>query len=174
MKEYLYHQIPPNMSGTTLFPLNQMKDIFPEIYHTEFKKYEWRQEVPKQQIPQLNCLWNDVIFLFAVHPKEINNALTKAGLAPLKNSYYEIPLEQFDQSCMSIWSCIFEGNERVKNFSSFDVNQIDIYKSLGKGTYEYFRKMKETSPHRFLIYLTVPHILYKGTINIEGLNVIQL
>jgi hypothetical protein len=164
------------MSGDVLYPLNQMKEVLPDIYDSQVKKYEWRKHIPKQINPQLDCLWNDVIFLFAINPITVNSAIINAGLDSLKLSYYKIPLDQLDQTCISVWRKKTKNSEGIREseFLPFDSTQMDSYNTLSDDSHEYFREMKMTSPKRYLIYLTVPHILYKGTINVNGLEIITL
>src|ERR1700733_16337244 len=77
---YLYHVVPPNMTGTTLYPLNMLKDIHPEIFQVQAKKYEGRKrDDMAERIPSFDCLWNDVLFLTAAHPTEVKQALREAG-----------------------------------------------------------------------------------------------
>jgi len=161
------------MSGEIIYPLNQMKSIFPEIYEAQFKKYDWRPEIPVQRIPQLNCLWNDVVFLFATHPSVVSEALVESELNPLIHSYYEIPLDRLDMNNLSVkrWTRDNEGYHEF--WEEFDISKFDFYQKLDEGTRQYFEDCKNSLAQRLLVYLTVPHILYKGTINVSGLNIIK-
>ena len=72
---YLYHRVPENMRGTTLFPGNTVSQKYPDLSPGVEAKYKDRMELILSTIPGLNCLWNDVIFLSATHPKKIHEAL---------------------------------------------------------------------------------------------------
>ena len=37
--EFLYHRVPVNMEGSILYPLNQLKNLHPDIYVEHVKKY---------------------------------------------------------------------------------------------------------------------------------------
>ncbi|MBI2087070.1 MAG: hypothetical protein HYT69_02770 [Candidatus Zambryskibacteria bacterium] len=67
--EYLYHQIPKNMFGTLLYPLNVLKETHPEIYAEHAKKYVGREQLLTATVPPLNCLWNDVLHFTAIAPR---------------------------------------------------------------------------------------------------------
>jgi hypothetical protein len=41
---YVYYRIPPNMKGDILYPLNELKNTYPEIFEKEAEKYEGRAE----------------------------------------------------------------------------------------------------------------------------------
>ena len=69
---FLYHRVPANMQGDFLSPLNQLKDIYPEAYAEAVKKYEGREFLMNVGIPTLDCLWNDFLFLTAVHPFDLH------------------------------------------------------------------------------------------------------
>lgn len=67
----LYHMKPFDMRGDVLYPLNAMKDIYPDIYEKQIAKYDdhpSRKKLPLRRIPKLDCLWNDVIQCAPVHP----------------------------------------------------------------------------------------------------------
>jgi hypothetical protein len=76
---YLYHRVPKDMRGNTLHPLNQLKKVSPDIYAQKVKKYEGRLEILERKIPALDCLWNDVLHLTAVHPTVLNAAFESVG-----------------------------------------------------------------------------------------------
>ncbi|MEZ4114190.1 MAG: hypothetical protein R3B65_01945 [Candidatus Paceibacterota bacterium] len=49
-----------------------------------------------KKIPKLNCLWNDVIHMTAVHPSDLKNSLLEAG-HELKNfKWFKIPIKSLD------------------------------------------------------------------------------
>ncbi len=79
MKYYLYHWVPDDMIGDTLYPLNILKHTHPDLYTKKVSKYIGREKVMDQIIPILDCLWNDVLHFTAVHPKDVKDALIKAG-----------------------------------------------------------------------------------------------
>jgi len=46
MEHYLYHRVDPELKGTTLYPLNQLKNIYPDVYERHVKKYAGRGQWP--------------------------------------------------------------------------------------------------------------------------------
>lgn len=48
---FVYHRVPENLRGTVLYPLNMLKDVFPDIYTETVRKYEGREHVLETRIP---------------------------------------------------------------------------------------------------------------------------
>lgn len=63
---------PKNLAEDTLYPLNVLKDRYPEQYREHAAKYDWRLELMDIVIPKLNCLWNDVLMFTFVFRPEMN------------------------------------------------------------------------------------------------------
>lgn len=76
---YLYHWVPKDLQGDTLFPLNTLKEKYPDLYKKEASKYVGREQIMQDVLPILNCLWNDVLHFSAVHPSLVKEALFESG-----------------------------------------------------------------------------------------------
>ncbi|MFB6246367.1 MAG: hypothetical protein ABEI74_02115 [Candidatus Pacearchaeota archaeon] len=76
---YLYHRVPENMKGKTLYPLNHLKSNYPKAYRENLEKYKHRKHVLEKEIPTLNCKLVDAIHLVPVYPSKISKALKEAG-----------------------------------------------------------------------------------------------
>lgn len=173
--EYLYHRVPKNMSRTVLYPLNVLKDTKPDIYTEQSKKYFGRERILRAQIPPLNCLWNDVLHFTAVEPHMMKENLEKAGFVFKPSSYFKIPIE----TILGENSIAFTNPDGkltlvpFLDYETFDTNRMPIYKEIPEATLEYYKEKKLAGEHP-LIYQFVPHILYKGSLNTEGLDVITI
>ena len=42
---YLFHMVPQNMQGNTLYPLNDLREVNPKIYKEHKKKYKGREHL---------------------------------------------------------------------------------------------------------------------------------
>jgi hypothetical protein len=98
MSKYLYHFLPKGgMKGEVLYPLNALKDIMPEVYVRQVKKYEGREKTLKKTIPFLNCLWNDVLHLSPIHPQIVVDTMKAYGLYSQKMAgpfvVFQVPVE---------------------------------------------------------------------------------
>lgn len=172
---YLYHRVRENMRGTVLYPLNRLKEVYPDIYSEAVKKYEGREFVMDYSIPTLNCKWNDALHLTAVHPKEVYDALRDAGFQPSKKRFYKIDPNILDVENSTVYLYKYKRSTKIdnKNFVPFNPDQLSQYETLPEYTKEYFKKMKEEGK-RPLIYHGVPHILYKGTLDISNCEIIEV
>jgi len=179
MKKYLYHQVPERMIGSTLFPLNSLREVDMETYQLAQNKYiAKRQKLMELYNPTLDCLWNDVIFLIAVPPQEINHAIDEAGL---KNpytgiSYYKIDLDSLDSSLLGIyWERADVRHPDYYNFSPFNKNLFGLYKTLPNDVHLYFKAIA-TQPlgKQFYFPLQYVPLLYKGPIDISSAEIITV
>jgi len=171
--EYLYHRVPKNMSGTILYPLNALKDMQPDIYTEQSKKYIGRERILGAKIPPLDCLWNDVLHFTAVEPETMRKNLENAGFVFEPSSYFKVPVEMV----LGENSVAFTNPEGkptlvpLLNYETFDINRMSIYKEIPAATLEYYKERK-LAGEKPMIYQFVPHILYKGSIDTEDLEVI--
>jgi hypothetical protein len=171
---YLYHRVPKGIRGDILYPLNTLRDIFPDLYEEHSKKYKGREFVKEYRIPPLDCLWNDAIHMTAVHPSEVYGAMRDAGFTPDKRYFFQIDPTALDPKNTTVYLYNHKApNEIVESdFSSFFVEKLYQYSTLSEYTKTYFKEMFEQGKQP-LVFLGVPHILYKGTININSLPIIE-
>lgn len=84
---YLYHRVPENMLGTIIYPGNMLVQKNPKMAYV-MEKYKNRASLVQSIIPGLDCLWNDVIFLSATHPKRLTDSLIAAGAEKKMTKYF--------------------------------------------------------------------------------------
>lgn len=172
---FLYHFVPPDMRGDILYPLNKLKEVYPDIYESASAKYKGRAHVMEQKIPQWNCLWNDVLFLSVLDPAIIKKELQKLGLPFQKEiSYYEIDPKTLDKEKTMVY--LYPSTKKKKDpavaedFVPYDPNDLEKYAVLPEATIEYFKEaIKEN--RRPLLYVYIPHVVYNGTLDTRGLTV---
>ena len=161
------------MVGTTLYPLNVLKETQPEIYNEHIKKYEDRKHLLTTEIPPLRCLWNDVLHLTAVAPASLKANLAKAGIELPPTAWFKIPVSLI-QGGNSIAFTYRRDKDVIPNFKEyepFDPARMEIYRIVPEETIEYY-KQKRADGARPLLFHLVPHILYKGTIDTEVLEIV--
>lgn len=172
---YLYHQVPKNIKGKILYPLNALKNLDPELYTEHVKKYEGRMEVTQQTIPTLNCLWNDVLHLSAIHPLDLKESLVDAGgNKEMQKTCYQIDPYELDieKTIVYLYSGDF-GKLSSKDYIQFAPNDIEKYSTITKETKQYYQQ-EYAKGNKPLMFHMIPHILYKGTLNIEGAAIITV
>jgi hypothetical protein len=103
------------MQGTTLYPLNQLKNSYPDAYGNAIEKYKGREFLMSVKVPILEALWNDFIFLSPIHPhilyKEYLAAMKQSGLEnlPAEREFYKIPIEKINES-----KCVVHMHSRLR------------------------------------------------------------
>lgn len=195
MEIKFYHLVPENMQETKLIPLNDLKGVYPETYIEKANKYEGREVIMKRQVPPLNCLWNDVIHMTAVHPKDIKNLMAESGLmksAREVKKYFVIPLSKLDPENLAVYfideeafgyseiireetkDLMRQTLSKYESFEMFDSSKIEVYSKINILTEKYYKMVGAGDRKRFMIYQFVPHILYKGEIETSGLEVLEI
>lgn len=172
---FLYHRVPPNMQGNVLYPLNQLKDIYQKVYEEAVKKYKGREFVREQRIPPLNCLWNDVLHLTAVHPSDLRKAFKKAEVPLRKLKFFEINPLNLDNDKTKIWlyrNLPRHETHKESEFVDFNPEELEDYSRIQEQTIEYYRQEHRQGRKRLLFHLVL-HILYKGEINIENCQIVE-
>lgn len=174
---FLYHYIPDGMRGTILYPLNQLKEIYPDSYSEHAKKYQNRPELLETKIPTLNCLWNDVLHLTAVPPQDLMKALASAGFKGNKpwNGWYKIPASKLDPTKTTAleYDTKSETVAGGRHFLSFDPRKLSQYAQIPPETIAYY-KQKISVREKPLMFHFIPHVLYKGTLDTTGLEIIKV
>jgi hypothetical protein len=176
---YLYHMVPPDMEGNMLHPLTTLKKTHPHLYIRKAEKYKDRPEIMENFIPTLECMWNDVFHFSPIDPKELKAALVEAGRSPQEMKFYQIDPKLLDTKLTTIYlyrdSTKDYNGDRMNsdNFSKYNPNVLGEHATIPEGTKAYYKKMysKGKKP---LLFLGIPHILHKGSLDISDLPVITV
>nr|AIA17899.1 Unknown Function [uncultured bacterium] len=169
-KSFIYHQVPEQMQGDVLHPLNDLQKIHPEVYAREVAKYSGREHVMEEEIPPLNARWNDVLHFSAVHPAEIKESLSDAGhSSPPDIEVFEIDAHLLKPENTIVYLPKIGGQG---SFVEFDPRKIAGYAVIPEETKDYYRRMiaKGKNP---LTFLGVPHIFYKGSLDVSKVRKIK-
>lgn len=179
---FLYHRVlQEKMIGDILMPLNQLRESMPEVYRAAAAKYVGRESTMKRTIPGLDCLWNDVIQLCPLHPSQIMEQRIKAGLEWTQTTWYEIdPVKAgFDSSNATIWLMLPGGYNdagellKPEHFVPFSLEALGQFQSLTPEAIDAYRTSVEKKT-TFLLFNRVPHVFFKGTIDITQHKVIEV
>lgn len=177
----VYHLVPREMQGETLYPLNQLRTLWPEVYARAIAKYDdhpGRKLLPQRMIPKLGCLWNDVVQCAGLHPHVLYQALTERGMSVSPNlRFYQIPVERLEGKPLAVfYSDPPEGREVGAPLDDSEIDLLDIREyreqtTLTARTLAWFDHLAEVGKV-FGIFVGVPHILVQGTIDARGVPVI--
>ncbi len=175
---FVYHHVPVNLTGSVLYPLNQLKQVYPDVAVVQLKKYQGRESLLSQRILLLNCLWNDVLHFSTVHPAKIKAAMEESGhtIGSRKWRYFEVDAAFFSPSNTVIWEYRERHRTRLLIDESecfpFEARLLGKYTEVGKWTRRYYAEVKPGA--RVLPYVGIAHVLYKGHLNVEGVTIIEV
>lgn len=171
---YVYHGVPENMEGNELIPLNQMKESYPELYALHLTKYEGREEILERRIPLLNCLWNDVIQFLPLHPRKVFELQVELGLIsevpPYK--FFAIDPKLFNPEKAVVFFKSAPGEENVEIRWLRDVDLAEI-QEIPQATIDYYKSLVGSRELPFN-YQFVPHVVYAGSIDVSGSQIITI
>lgn len=169
-----YHGVPEDLEDTKLLPLTELHKIRPDLYAQYAEKYKDRPEIMARKVPLLDCLWNDVVQLLPLHPQKVFELQVKLGLIPEVPPYrfFEIDSEQLelDRAVVFFKTAAGEENTEFKWLRDIDVEDL---KQIPQATKEYYQSLVGSGELPFN-YQFIPHILYKGKIDISDAEIIEL
>lgn len=178
-KKYLYHKVPEDLKGNIIYPLNELKNIHPDLYLSKSAKYKGRERLMEELIHNLECKWNDVLFLSPVSPEDLKKALNEAGFFPKEMKFFQIDPELLEKEKTSIF--LFKESDikhKEDDYKEFNLNDLEKYSIINQKTKDYFKERREISTKEgiahYMTFAFIPHILHKGPIDISDLPVITV
>lgn len=166
---YVYHLVPANLRGSVLYPLSQLRSIYPDTAAAHAAKYHGREQAMEQWIQPLACRWNEVLQLSPVHPSVLRAALAESGhVRPLRR-WFAIDAQHFSPSNTALYLPSSRPNyERIIAYTPGCLNQ---YRSLPEEQLSFYRQVPPGSP--LMLFGGIPHILYRGSLDIAGVPVFE-
>ena len=169
----IYHIVERKPVGDVLYPLAGVRDINQELYSNLMSKYQGREKVLSMVISQLNCRWDEVLHMSPVHPSKLSDVLAGAGLNR-KFLYYEIDPTTLDQNNLILYPNTYRDEDKIynleaKDFVEFNSSDLNKWAYIPQKTVEYY-KQRIREGKQFLTFRNIPHILYKGSIDVSNLE----
>jgi hypothetical protein len=163
----VYHKKPDNLKGDTLYPLNQLKEIYPEVYAEEIKKYteEGRVGLMNADVIPLGVKWNDVVHLTPIHPDQIRDALSLLGRHP-NLEHIEVDASRLDSDNTTIYVDSGDPIITPEDFHPYTPENLKRFSELSQKTKDYYRQEVEKG-ERPLLHKYAPHVLHKGPIKLK-------
>jgi len=170
----VFHFVPEPLHGSTLHPLHELERIAPEAWRAAIAKYEGREQVLAATIPVLGCRWNDALHLATVPPETIAELLGAVGLEPLRRRAFEIDTESFDPAHAVVFL-----NRRAGGVDPFadaaqwlplDDALIESLREANDETRAYYAECAAAG-RRPRLYGHLPHVLYRGSVDVAGCRV---
>lgn len=165
---FIYHGCPESMIGTVLYPLNELQALYPDIYQREMAKYAdhpTREALPSTVLGLLDCLWNDVLHCAPIHPHRLYEKWVAHRIGSIPERYfYRIPIERVAHLPV--------GFMRGRAVEWLQMASYEEIATVPAETEAWYRKL--ASEGRFGAHFAgVPHVLVKGSIDIEGLEIVR-
>lgn len=163
--------MPNAQNGSVIYPLNQLKDRFPDIYALQYAKYDNIKE-KDVEIPGFG-FWNDCVNLMPISPKVVKSELEKYGHdTNWAWNFYKIDAEKLDSEKLIIMIMSDRDGNFKRHFVPFSKEMFDKYCHIGEATRAVFQKAKENNeqPNTFA---RMPHVLYKDSINAQDLEIVE-
>jgi len=172
----LYHRVSPEFEGTTLYPLNQLKEVKPHLYDAVVSKYltEDRKHILDCHVPPLDCAWNDVLHFSLVHPSVIRRAFNRLG-KDIEFDSFELDTSMLDHENTAIYHFAHMSRSKMYspgNFVPYSDSLVPQLDDLPAVTLDYYESKFEQDKDP-LLYAGVPHILYKGTVDVGSLAIVH-
>ncbi len=173
----LYHRVPNNLSGSVLYPLNALRQEFPKLYAEAAKKYARREVLTQQIIPVLKCSWNDVLHFSPVHPKLIKEGLESAGIELQPMHWFEVnPVALgFNPDNAVIYlhppKTYLDFTKMADDFRPFHNSALAGLSHMPEATIEYYKDSQKTGQSPLLFH-RIPHVLYKGNLQLKDLRIV--
>jgi hypothetical protein len=166
----VYHLVPPDLRGTVLYPLNQLKAIYPEIAAQRMAKYAGREHVLQQRVPPLDCVWNDVLMFSPVHPAALQAAMEEAGHVRSPRRWFEIDTQRFTRENTALY--LPGASPEEARIVPYEPGCLVHYAHVSEAQKRFYRLGELGKP--VLLFGGTPHVLYKGSINIDQARVLEI
>ena len=167
------------MRGETLYPLNALEELHPDVYARESAKYAGRETVPRLRIPLLDVLWNDALHLAPIHPYHLAVEWSAAGLrSPTwQREFFAIPVDRLAAE-RAVWFAydVYGSSSGdalpPADFTPFDPDAYEELMQAPPAYREYLLERKETG-RRLLHFPFVPHVLVAAPVDTSGLVLVR-
>lgn len=163
------------MVGSVLYPLNELRERDPDTFARACAKYAGREQVLKQGVPLLDCLWNDVLHLSPVHPVEFVEALESAGFTPDRRRFVEVDAAELEptRTVLFLNSTDREHRYDESQWKSFDARVVPRHARLPQATRDYYAACAHDGT-RPLLFAYVPHVLFRGSLDVSKLSLVEV
>jgi hypothetical protein len=171
-----------------LYPLNGLRNTFPDLYERERIKYDQRESVMEFLVPGLGVGWADTVNLSALDPRLLvaerrrldvpfSHLLTRRLVCIPVERLAGLPAVRYDSA--THWINSSPGDPSVPltppehEFSAFDVSGYHEATEVPAPHRQYLLRQKARG-ERALGFVFVPHVLVAAAIDVSGLPLLEL
>ena len=168
------------MQGSIIYPLNDMAQTMPDLYHKNIEKYSGREHIMRERVATLNdALWNDCVFLCPINPDLLYQELAKVNLRRSHNqSFYKIPISSLDTSRLTIFKFTSWKNGKIElkdDLIPYNKEYLIKRQSVPQDTIGYYEDMSRTGTLQVpLFFRYVPHVLHLGPIDVSNSKIVTV
>jgi hypothetical protein len=149
-----------------------LREAYPAAFEMHVEKYIGRQRLMREVIPRLDCLWNDVLFMIAVSPKDFCKAYYGAGFPRLKPMrFFRIDPQALVERDIEVLTGM--GVNQPRGYARYSHDDLSSYAAIPSATYAYWESERLIGNYRPFLWMHIPHILYKGTIDTSELEIVE-
>ena len=171
----LYHLAPKQLIGSALLPLSQLRTRNRQLYERCVRKYEGREDLLDDEIPGLDCRWQDVVFLTALKPGTIRELHEEAGVKVPELSWFQIDPATLEPIRLAIYWYRHSQREQKyvpENWQEFNADLLPELQHVPDATRKHYADAASNGRRPFAFFRT-PHILHKGALDVTGCAVVQ-
>lgn len=169
---YLYHFVPDNQTGDTLYPLNELKKVNPELYKKHFSKYKNLKE-KDVKIPGFGH-WNDCLNFIPVNPKLVKSELEKFGHnTDWTWRFYKIDANTLDNDKLILMVPEDKEDALKRGFLPFNEENFKKYCKITDIARHRYKNAKDNSETPFT-FGGITHALYKNSLPTNNLEVVEI
>lgn len=171
MQKLAYHILKDSLVGDSIYSLNALKSLYPDIYELEIKKYEGREKLLDAYNPILNCLWNDVVQFTCLDPQLTFEKVKSFNPAHIGRAIkvFQLDLSKVEpkQSCLFLPQDTLIKYEHLKEqYMPFNYQEFQNLKEVSEAQLIRWQRDVEKCKPVFLWSATL-HFMYKGHIPLE-------
>lgn len=161
----LYHRAVREMRGDELLPLNRLRDAYPDIYEREGKKYAGREQLRREKVLPLGCLWGDVLFFSPVHPSPLLEAVRESGREVPPVRFWTLNAAELDpeRACIKRvqpWPGGVYTPPTPADYLPFSPEPLAQVSLPSTTTLTRLHTLPPGAP--LILWMDVPHVLYRG------------
>ena len=175
-QQFVFHLVPNQLHGNVLYPLNSLWKIAPEIAENLAKKYAGRESIQQRYIPPLDCLWNDVLMFCPVPPDRLMQTFRDEGYDLAPKRWLKIAIARLEPQKTAIY---FSKNRAYGDHSVDDsdfarLDQVDFASltQVPDALRVHIQSARSENRQPFM-FVGVPHVLYKGELSLDGIEIIE-
>jgi hypothetical protein len=165
----LYRATIRDLRGSEILPLNQLRELHPDLYEREAAKYSYRPHTVDNPVHPLGCRWGEVVFLSPVHPAPIFDALRESGrVGPTTLTYWTIEADLLDpdRTCVLLkrHDPLFRP-QPASDYLPYSAARVAGLSTPSAKALDRLRNLNATEP--LLPWADIPHVLHRGPIAVS-------